>query len=164
MPTLTAQPLSEVIDEVKGAFDTLDVQSLAAAVFDRLDDEERRRLALAGIVDAIRRDESRQRKPRRSGHANVSGRFAETVHLPGRGILANVVRMEDGRSFQLGDLTLALLDEVVDEYDARIGRLEYRRAPYEAVRDALKRAKKKHVRDLGEERVERIWDEANPDV
>ncbi len=157
MTTAEAVSIRDAIREIKGSTD--DIEEQARVLWDDyLDDEQRRTLGLAAARHQITKFESDIRKPR-SGHQNASGRFEGVAAIPGRGVLAYEMTV-GGVKYELGELTLTLLDEKIGEYDAEIGRLEFRRAPVQAVRDALKRARKQRVCELGEERVEALWNAA----
>jgi hypothetical protein len=160
-PTDIVESVRHMITAVKGHADDLDEQ--ARLLYDEYaDDDQRHSWGLSGARLAITRYESEIRKPR-SGYLNASGRFEDLSLLPGRGVLNYDVRIA-GKQYKVGDLDSSLLGALIAEYDAEIGRLAFRKAPFVALQTALKKSRKGFVRDLGEERAEKIYNTAQADA
>lgn len=168
MDAVTLPKLRDILVEVRQDADTRDLPALAEAALLRLPDDERDRLAMGRLEEEFRKFESYERQPRpaqaRSGHNNESGRFKRAPSLPGRGVLSYTLRFEDRSAFALGDMTVPLLDQWLAEQGARIARMERRKLPVKALREAMSKTGAKFARDLGEERVDVIWNEMGADV
>lgn len=150
--SIVRELIAEIHDPYTGT------RELAVALCERLGDEERTYLMIQGAQDAILAYETSLRNTaKRTGHLNASGRWRGAALLEGRGILGLPVRLDDGRSFTLGDMDREVLADVVADYQARIDRNMVERDRYQRIHDELARDGLDHVRDLGEERVEALW-------
>lgn len=155
-----APSLHELVGEIyEQGKTTRDIAEAAAAA---ATEQQNHEAAIQGWQDVIRNYERSlwRKQSVRSGHNNDSGRFSDAAALPDRGILGKTVRLNDGTSCAVGELTSDLLERLKAEYGDRKRHNASGEKFFGLLHRELRAAKKTHASELGEERVEKLQTQA----
>lgn len=160
------QTIQDTIHQIRATSDDQALSTLCDTIYQKASSKQRKEAALEGIKYLIKQAEAQERgapmaesqpttatsEPPRSGKHNASGRMQGAPQA----ILDRIVRFDSGAWCRWGDLTIELLDELIEDYTRKIGGYLQNKERYQALSNAMTAAQVDFARELGEDRVAEV--------